>query len=52
MMKNNIYSKKLQKAGMATESLCAMSFPDSVGYLGIFNRKQGNNYPVFIINDL
>ncbi len=37
---------------MTTESLCVMSFPDSVGYLAIFNRKQGNNFPVFIINDL
>jgi hypothetical protein len=37
---------------MAAESLCQKSFSESVGNLTIFNRRQGNQYPVFIINDL
>jgi hypothetical protein len=44
-------AKKLQRASIHVEALWSKSFIESNATLTIFTRKQGERYPVFIIND-
>ncbi len=43
--------KKLQKSGLVAEALFKQSIVESNGSLTIFNKKQGLNYPVFLISE-
>jgi hypothetical protein len=46
-----ILCKKLQKAGLVVEALSSQSIYGSNGALMTFNRRQGSNYPIFLINE-